>query len=314
MITTEIRGLEISKMTLGTAQFGLHYGMTNRRGKPGTEEAGRMLATAAAAGINCLDTARLYGNSEDVIGAHLAAHPKMLVVSKFRIDHQRGVDASSIRMQIEESAAATLAALNTSKIAIYMLHDNTDTDDLINLGDRITPVLRDLRDRGLIDHAGVSLYEARQIDAVLEEPFYEAVQLPINAFDSRLIQNGRLERLRRAGRIVFVRSVFLQGLLLVEHPPKELALAAPFLKALRQLADANEVSVAELALLYVRDIEGVSSLVIGAETDEQIREDTALFAMPPLPAETIAKMQDLARKVPIEAIMKQIIVIGRRAR
>ena len=314
MFTTEICGPEFSKMTLGTAQIGLHYGVANSRGKPGAEEAGRMIAAAAAAGVNCLDTARLYGNSEEVIGAHLAKHPEMRVVSKFRIDHGKGVDARSIRRQIEESASATLRALNVRKIAVYMLHDNTDTDDLINLGDRITPVLRDLREQGIIDHAGVSLYGSRQIDAMLEEPFYEAVQLPINVFDQRLIRDGRLERLRQAGRIVFVRSVFLQGLLLIEHPPNELAVAAPYMKALRELAAASGLSAAELALLFVRDTKGVSSLVIGAETVEQVRENAALFALPPLSAEMVGKLRELARTIPIEEMMKAIIIIGRRAK
>ena len=311
MKTTEMRGLKLSPMTLGTAQFGLHYGMANHHGKPGTEEAGRMMAAAAAAGVNCLDTARAYGNSEEVIGAHLAKHPDMLIVSKFKINRAPGLDAHSVREQIEESVGATLKALNKPKIELLLLHD---ADDLIDLGDKITPVLRDLRERGLIGRAGVSVYEARQIDAMLEDEFYEAVQLPLNVLDQRLIQSGRLGLLKQAGRIVFVRSVFLQGLLLMETPPEELTVAAPFLAALQMLAAAHDLSMAKLALSFVRDLDGVSSLVIGAETTEQIRENAVLFETPPLPAEVVGQLRDLAYKVPIEQIMKEIIIMGGRAK
>lgn len=311
MKKNEIRGMSLSQMTLGTVQLGLNYGMNNQSGKPGSEEAGLIIGAAAQAGVNCLDTARLYGDSEEVIGAHRGKYPDMKIVSKFKLSRAQGTDAASVRRQIEDSVSASLKALRTDKIDILLLHESQD-DDLIHLGNKIAPVLADLRQRGLIAHAGVSVYEGYQIDAMLENALYEAVQIPINVLDQRLLHSGHLERLHRAGCMVFARSVFLQGLLLMENPPKALCTAAPFLKILWDMAAEENRSVAELAVCFVRDLPGITSLVIGAERAEQVRENGVLMEKPPLSARLTERLCDLARSVPIEEIMRAVIEIGKK--
>lgn len=87
----------ISKMTLGTVQLGLNYGIANNEGKPDEEKAFRILDSALASGVNCIDTAAIYGDSEKVIGKYLAdsytRRSEISIVTKF---HLGEISASDI--------------------------------------------------------------------------------------------------------------------------------------------------------------------------------------------------------------------------
>ena len=88
----------------------------------------------------------------------------------------------------------------------------------------------------------ISLYGSDDTDRVLEEPVFDAVQVPVNIFDLRLVRSGALERLRQKGMIVFVRSIYLQGLLFLE--PEELSgkltQAKPYIEKLRALCSKEQ--------------------------------------------------------------------------
>jgi aryl-alcohol dehydrogenase-like predicted oxidoreductase len=193
--------------------------------------------------------------------------------------------------------SCSLLCLDT--IPIVLLHSFVEWK---NGGKAAVEALEYLKDRGYIKLAGISLYGSDDTDRVLEEPVFDAVQVPVNIFDLRLVRSGALERLRQKGMIVFVRSIYLQGLLFLE--PEELSgkltQAKPYIEKLRALCSKEQRSIAETALAYVRDQEAVTGLVLGCETIEQVRKNIELYHTPPLSKEMTEEIMDCFQSVPDE--------------
>jgi len=293
-------------MTLGTVQLGLNYGIANTSGKPSLEKAFEILDTSVAGGVNAFDTASGYGDSEDLLGSYFSGEAGGLrapfIATKFMMEDGPGLSANEVERHIRGFAEKSLKKLNIEKIPLYMLHR---AHDMTRYGDAVPQALKKLIGDGLIERTGVSVYRPEEAEAVLQNGLYEAIQIPMNAFDIRMVTSGVLEKLRRAGVAIFVRSVFLQGLFFIdpESLPEKLAMAAPSLQRMKNLAEEEGLSVAELALAFVRDMEGVTSLVLGAETPGQVAENLKLAGCPRLRPHVRSRLEAVAQAAPIEAIM-----------
>lgn len=279
----QIRNLSLSRMTLGTVQLGLKYGIANKTGKPDERQSFALLQKAEEMGVNCFDTASQYGESEIVLGRYFKQNPNddRVVVTKFKLDADIDDTSDQLEKAVRSQLEQSLLRLGVDKIPIYLLHQ---ADDLHRHQERLVQILDRLICENLIGMAGVSVYHGKDLDQMLQYDLFQAVQIPINIFDQRLIQSGHLQRLGEAGIIVFARSVFLQGLFFMnpDELPEALSAAKPYLQALRKLADQEKLSVAQLALSFVRDLPGITSLVVGSETVEQVAENAQLFEGPSL--------------------------------
>jgi len=310
MRTVDFAGRKLSVMMLGTAQLGLDYGIANKSGKPSLARSFDILDAAAEGGVGAIDSAAAYGNSEVVLGEYLASDRCKLrdpfIVTKFRLDPALGTDRPSIEKQLYACVEQSLERLRVSRIPLYMLHH---APDMSLYGSVVPDTLGRLQREGLIAHAGVSVYHGREAEEMLRYDVYEAIQVPMNAFDLRLVRSGVLRKLREAGKLILVRSVFLQGFFFLDpaSQPERYAQATMHLQPLRDLAEREGVSVAQLALSYIRDMEGVASLVLGAETPEQVRENIGLLEGPSLSPATAAKLEELSARVPIEFIMSTVL-------
>ena len=132
----------------------------------------------------------------------------------------------------------------------------------------------------------------------------------MNVFDVRMAKSGALQKLKDAGIIVFVRSIFLQGLFFMdpEQVPGSLTSTSGLLKKLHELAERECLSIAQLALSFIRDIESVTGLVIGSETSEQVADNIKLMESPGFSCDTAAKIRRLSEVTPIETIMNELIL------
>jgi aryl-alcohol dehydrogenase-like predicted oxidoreductase len=209
-----------SRIGLGTVQFGLDYGITNSAGQVGTSEAAAILALAADRGIDTLDTAHGYGESEQVIGRCWPTDAKFRVVTK--TPHLGSVrDANQAADQLRSAFASSLQALGQPAIYGLLLHDAQDL--LSPFGNALWSAMQGLKAEGKVTKLGVSSYEPDEVDQVLDAFPIDLIQVPFNAIDRRLIDGGQLERLERAGVEVHARSLFLQGLLLASEVPDKFA-------------------------------------------------------------------------------------------
>ena len=307
---TNIRGLRISRFMLGTVQLGMEYGIANRNGKPDLERSFEILTTALDEGVSCFDTASIYGNSEEILGKYFSSmfsgKEQPLITTKFKIDPAGDISRAGIEKQMYGLVEKSLQRLKIRTIPIYMLHN---AKDMSLYGNAVRETLKKMKTEGLIERAGVSVYNPEEVEEMLKDGLYEAVQLPMNIFDQRILKSGVLLSLMKAEIIVFVRSVFLKGLffLKAEELPERLHMAAGPLRTLQKLSDREGLSIAQLAMSFIRDMEGVTSLVVGAETAEQVNEDIKLMEASIIISErTRQEINRTFADVPILEIIKRL--------
>lgn len=311
MMNIHNEGSAASRLTLGTVQLGMPYGIGNRGGMPSERESFELLQEAWESGVASYDTAAAYGRSEDVLGRFFAGK-RPLIVTKIRVEPKPGDDAERIARQMRERIESSLARLQLDRIPIVLLHN---PDVMERWGDAVTAGFRTIIREGLIGRAGISVAhntkeEFRVLSNYLQDDLYEAVQLPLNVLDHRPIRSGILEMLREAGKIVFARSVFLQGVIYMSE--EELSIRLPEavepVAALRALAEAYGMTLAQAAVSFVRDTPGVTSLVVGAETKQQVRDNAALIAGPAMPEELrerlLARFADVPDRVVTPSMWK----------
>lgn len=207
------------KLGLGTAQFGLDYGISNTRGKVSLEEAGLILDVARAAGMDLIDTAPSYGDSEASLGKLLQGSTDFRIMTKTL--PMKGAPLTPQRVkEIERTFSNSLAHLSAKSLYGLLVHH---AEDLLGPGgELLIESLRNLQSRKWVHKIGVSVYNARQIDGILKLFTPDLIQVPLNVFDQRLLQSGHLRSLKKQGIEIHARSIFLQGLLLMEpntiHP------------------------------------------------------------------------------------------------
>ncbi|MCE7070856.1 aldo/keto reductase [Dyadobacter sp. CY327] len=301
---TAFKAYRFSALTLGTAQLGLPYGVSNQTGIPAPEEANAMLAYATELGINTFDTARTYGYSENVLGGYIEKHEpgQSHVVSKFKISRENLMDQERAWREVSASVMTSLNTLKIPRLPVCLLHKGVEPMEQVM---KVLPeILQRLKSEGLIDIGGISAYFPDDIPYFLEDPDVEAAQVPLNIFDQRLIRDGYLDRLHAKGKLVFVRSVFLQGLFFM-HPEQltgVLQKAKDHLRQLKHLAEQGGMSVAQLAFSFVRDLPAVDSIVVGAVNTQQVSENVNLMNGPVIPGEILAGIAEAFLHVDEEVI------------
>ena len=276
MKVNTVKGLDITVLSLGTVQLGMDYGIHNANGKPSLETSFRILDAAMAAGINTLDTAAGYGNSEEVIGAWLKTIPEdqrpFIVTKAAKLDHS-SLDA--LRSDLKERVKKSRERLGLSQLPLLMLHN---CEDYLCDKENVKLVFEELKASGDILYSGISAYSNHDYGELAASGF-DAVQIPVNIFDWGQIENGGLQKLKDSGMMIFVRSVYLQGLVFQdpETLPAHMAFCKETLVKFRTLCDKYQLSPAVLALSYALTLPGVTSLVLGSETVEQVQQNAQLL-------------------------------------
>lgn len=295
----------ISEMTLGTVQLGMNYGIANNDGKPNEEKAHSILRAALENGVTSLDTARGYGNSEEVIGGFLKQWKGELPFITTKIPRLQGETEKELERFATESLERSMTNLGVSKVNAVMLHA---AGDLQKHGPAAEKAMKALLRHGYTDLVGVSVYNAEEIEEMLKYEAYSVTQAPISIFDQRLIACGAVDQLKDRGYTVFVRSVFLQGLFFLNpdklDDPILLEYAADKIRLLHTIAEQNSMSVAQLAISFMRDCTGITSLVLGADAPEQVRSNISYFSAPALDPEVTALLRREFANVNIPMIMQ----------
>lgn len=301
----EFDGRSLSMMSLGTVQLGMKYGISNKTGQPSLEDSLALLHCALSHGVNALDTSRDYGTSEDVLGkffSTLDAPP--FVTTKFNLHNADGAAEATVEQGVVNCLQTSLAHLNLKRADCLLLHNGMD------MFRHERPILRAF-DRlladGAIDLAGMSVYKPEEVDKFLSLDTLSVIQVPMSVFDQKLIAGGYIERLASAGKAVFVRSVFLQGLCFMNPDdtgiPELTEFVGPYLKKLHAYAAEDGMSVAQLCLSFIRDLPGVTSLVLGAETPEQVAQNVCMIDGPALSSDIRSRLTREFASFPFDRVM-----------
>ena len=264
-----------SRLALGTVQFGIPYGVSNSGGQVPAALAERILATAAEAGIDTLDTASAYGDSEAVLGAIGVARWK--VVTKLPPLPPGTSDPTDWVMREVE---ASLQRLRVDRLAGLMLHRSGDLTGAA--ADSIHAAMIRLRDQGIVGRIGYSIYAPAELDALFARYPADLVQAPLNVVDRRLDTSGWLRRLDEAGVEIHTRSAFLQGLLLMRpeaRPPAFARWNATFDAWDR----AHQGQALATALGFALSHGQVDRVIVGVTSPDELAEIVAAARMSPQP-------------------------------
>ncbi len=284
----------LSPVTLGTVQLGLKYGIANREGKPDREKAFAILDEARNCKINCLDTAAGYGDSEKVIGDYIRSRGEknFMIATKFKLGEIANEKAAeTLRRSVEKS----LINLGVGSIDFLLLHDAAEH---MRYGVEIDGEIEKLISEGKVKKVGASGYCYEDIRDMLDNELYEAFQLPVNLLDYRIEGTDRIKRL--IGKTIFARSIYLQGLFFRE--PESLSgnleCMGPYIQKINELAIKFKISKVQLAAGYVKSLDYVDSIVIGADNPSQVRENADTILARPLNGSMIKEIRETLAGVP----------------
>ena len=280
----------MSRLGLGTAAFGSHYGLSNRVGRPAESEVAAILERASASGIGYLDTAPAYGDAEALVGRHLPRGYRLRIVTKTPVMKATTIEAHH-KQEVLDTLAVSLDRLKVETLHGLLVHQCAD---LAKPGwQHLVEALAEARARGWTVHVGASVYDSEQL-ALVESRFQpEIIQLPVNALDRRPIASRMLSRLQAAGMEIHARSVFLQGLLLLrpDDLPDFFRPLREKIAALRRRWAENELSPLAGSLGFVMQQQDIDAIIVGvnraAELDEIIDAANRVVALDLEPAPAV---------------------------
>ena len=287
-------GLEESTLplVLGTVQLGLEYGVANRTGKPAISQAIAIVETAWKEGVRCFDTAQAYGESEKILGLafkELQIEKAAKVVSKLSSSFQPQQETMLL-----ESVRSSLENLGVPMLEGLLVHNPTGAR---SWHDGLGASLVEIKRAGMAKRIGASVYCVEEGVLCLDIPDISLLQLPFNVFDQDAYQKDFFSAARKRECLLHVRSIFLQGLLLMapEDFPHFLKKAVPWATQFADLCRKVGLSGKKVALAYAYWRAKPFPLVVGAETPEQISENCR--DMKAVLAFSEEDMEQLARQV-----------------
>jgi len=255
------------KLALGTVQFGLSYGIANQSGQVSRTEAKKILEFAVSQGIDTIDTAIAYGDSEACLGEigvkNLRVITKLPPIPDVCDDISRWVG-----QHISES----IRRLGCKELYGLMLHRSSDL--LGEYGQQLYNAMQKLKKDRLVRQIGVSIYSPAELDAISSQFSVDIVQAPFNVVDQRLLTSGWLERLKNEGIELHTRSAFLQGLLLMprEAIPEKFSRWNPLWDRWDGWLREFDLSAAKVCLDFVRSFEQIDRVVVGADNLSQLEQ------------------------------------------
>lgn len=258
------------KLALGTAQFGLNYGVANTQGQISHSRAREIISYCRSVGIDTLDTAISYGESEQCLG-NIGVQDFNIIT---KLPHVPDTILNIENWMMDE-VSASLSRLNIKRLYGLMLHR---PDQLFERnGEKIVASLKKLKDMGVIQKIGVSVYSPDEFKDLFLIHDFDLVQCPFNLIDRRLVSSGWLKKFKDSGVEVHVRSSFLQGLLLMPRNkiPQNFQIWSSLWDHWHAWLEENAVSPIEACLAYVLSEPNIDQIVVGIDSKEQLQQITA---------------------------------------
>jgi aryl-alcohol dehydrogenase-like predicted oxidoreductase len=256
-----------SRLALGTVQFGTSYGIANTHGQVSREETTLILDHAWSAGMDTLDTAIGYGESEQRLGE--AGVKQWQIISKLPDIPKTCTDVAS---WVQDSVMDSIRRLRVCRLRGILLHRPKQL--LEPQGEVLYKALVAIRRQGKVEKIGISIYSPDELDALWPNYSFDLVQAPFNILDRRLVTSGWLTRLKQAGIEVHIRSVFLQGLLLMDltHRPEKFNRWQPLWDEWHSWLIDHKLTPVQTCLGFVQSQPEISRIVLGVDSLQHLTE------------------------------------------
>lgn len=257
----------MSKLALGTAQFGLNYGVANKSGKIKFSVAKNIIRLAKDEKINLIDTAFTYGESESTLGK--IGIKDFKIVSKLS---EIPKNCSNVEFWINNEINNCLKRLKCQSIYGLLLHQTKNLFE--KKKDVIIKSLNQLKSKKLIEKLGISIYDPCELDYLMDVMDIDIVQAPLNIIDKRLETSGWLSKLSKNGIEVHTRSSFLQGLLLMPRAkiPSKFNRWFKIWDNWSQELKKNNLDAVSVCLSYPLSLPEVSRVIVGIDSFEQFQD------------------------------------------
>lgn len=264
-------GFATSEIALGTVELGMEYGISTAGAPrwPSEKDAEQILNKALDLGINFIDTARVYGTSEAIIGRVLKGRrDEFFLASKVQCQESRSSQNGTLRNRITSSVHQSLKALQTDVIDLMQIH--SAPVELIQSSEA-TGVLKELQEAGQIRFLGVTVYGEEAAMTAIDTGVFDCIQLAYNLLDrapaARVLPAAQAEDIG-----VIARSVLLKGALTCRHRhlPETLMELKSAVERTAAIAEKQSLSLPELAFRFVLRQSAVSTALIGAASVEEL--------------------------------------------
>ena len=255
----------MNRIVLGGAQLGLPYGILNGGETLSGEEVARILDTAVSHGIDSIDTAIAYGQSESIIGE--TSQNRFNIISKLP---PLPSEVSNVSEWVHTQVDASLARLNCKSLDALLLHRPQDLTG--QHGSELYAAINSLKVEKFIQRFGISIYAPDELAGIIGKIDIDLVQVPLNVFDRRIL--GVIDQLTARNIEVHVRSVFLQGVL-IASPKDRPQRFQPWSEHFAQFdtwVNSTGLSAMACCLGFALQQPGVAKLVIGTTSAESLTE------------------------------------------
>jgi aryl-alcohol dehydrogenase-like predicted oxidoreductase len=255
----------MSKLALGTAQFGQKYGIANKIGQINVSEIDRILQLAKEENIDLIDTSITYGDSEKIIGEAVIKDFKF--VTKLPPVPQ---DCKDLDAWVKEKIQSSLSRLGTK--SLYGLLINSSENLLNDTGKKLINAINKVKINGFVKKIGISVYDPSECEQIMRQTRIDIVQAPLNLVDQRLITSGWLSRLHSEEIEIHTRSVFLQGLLLMprNNIPNIFNRWSRVWDQWTLELERNKLSAVGACLLYPLSFPEINRVIVGVDNSTQL--------------------------------------------
>ena len=256
-----------SKISLGTAQLGLPYGVANNGGQVSFIKSKDIVKLARRSGIDKIDTAITYGNCEEVLGKIGVANWNIIT----KISEEK-IEIDDINIWMKQQIEGALDRLGVLRLYAVMLHSTSMLSS--DNGIKYWNTLEELKDQGVIEKIGYSIYDPSELDSYYNNYHPDIIQAPYNVIDNRLEASGWLQKLSDDSVEIHARSIFLQGLLLMRQDQRP----AYFKKWDKLLCNwdswlvSENITALEASLWFALKDHRITNVVVGVDSEEQLQE------------------------------------------
>ena len=262
----------ISKISIGSVQFGLDYGINNKKGIMPVQEIKSILEYSYNLGIRNIDTASVYGKSQQVLGK--CDISKWNITTKISPIKKKENISENIYSEISKS----LDYLKIDSVFSVLVHDSMQLLDP-DLGNDIFRALELIKKKGLTKKIGISIYDPILLNKIINKyKTIDIVQAPLNILDRRLFLSGWINKLKKLDIEIQVRSIFLQGLLLMSYEDQ----VSKFSKWIHlweiwnNWLSRSNISSLEACLNYASSIKQIDNIIIGIDSLDQLKQIVAI--------------------------------------
>ena len=258
------------KLVIGSAQLGMNYGLFNNK-KINRKEFKKIEKLVLRSKINFIDTATSYGNSEKIIGN--SKLKKLHIITKIKLPSKKNIH---IRNWVSKEISRSLIKLKINKIYGVLIHNYKDL--LGKNGKDYLLSLQELKRKKIIRKIGISVYNPQEIKSIWKFWKPDLIQAPFNPLDNRILDSGWINILKKFKVKIFVRSIFLQGLLINENSSFVINKNSKILlNKFRNWCYKNNVSLLQACIHFIKQFKKIDYLVVGFNNYNQLKEIIDVF-------------------------------------